>query len=1209
MKSIKVILVSVLLLLALCACLYRYFPLPKEDDLRRETSASITKEISDADEEAEYLINSEHNAERWLNTKYAFFLIKGNKVIAWSKNDYVPEPLSYQGEFEIKILQNNKGVFLLKKWKKTDGSFLLLLLPLHFQYGIINDYLNTTKSYLIPSNCSIVNEKSSKGICVDVPNSKCLFRIQVNKTEFIQNSLLAKLLIVCTLLIVVLLLVLVNLILYAKVSVWKYEFLFLGNLLFLITVRVFMVKLNFPGVFISSVLFDPSYYASSSFNASIGDLFLNSCVIFALSFFLFIFFNRFTFIRRLNRLNSLAGYLLAVTFVFATYLSFLFPYLYVESVYHNSSISLEITDSLSFDYFRLLAFASILLGCISSFLIIRLLFKLILFTNRISHIYFIYTFILGSTCFLFFFLWDEKNYWITLAMGCVFIPIIFFSKIAPRNKGRSFRDYVYLLLMIIAFSLECALSVYKFNEEKKTNSQFKFGTNYLIDQDFLAEFLLHESSKSISKDEEIKYALKMKNSSSKIKERITQYYLTSYFDRYEISVTAFSDDSTSTYLKKIKQLTTSSNKSSFDDLYFINDPASDTLKRYLSFIPMPSDNRLDSNFIIIDLVLKKIIPETVFPELLVDNRYGKDFRNHDFSYALFSEEKIGSRFGNFNYEKLFDSNWLGLSELYNEGLIENGYRHVAMEYQPHRIAVISAPIYPLGYIIINFSFYMALGLVFIFILLLSTALLSRIRGTRLGYVARIQLYVYLSFFIPLLIVSLVILRLIIISAKNQKETEYLSKAKILEERISPFLDSYKSDASNYKGQLETKLIEMAELANLDATVFSKDGFMIASSEPLIFEDQLLSGIMNRNAWHSIIMNHENYSVQSESLGKLFYNCVYWSIKSPMSGEVTAILSIPFFESASSLERTEINVVSAILGVFSIAFIIFSLLAYFVLNGLTAPLKFITNALRKISLSGENVPILWKENDELGLMAQEYNKMLVNLEESKVELQKSQKEIAWREVAQQVAHEIKNPLTPMKLSLQQLELTLLRGDVDPERSKKSIDTVLKQIDLLNEIASSFSNFASMPSLEIKPINVVELLDRTIKLFTNQITIHFNHNNIRDFMVLSDQSILLRAFSNIILNGIQATSTVKDRELMIELKTKDGNFIIAIRDNGIGISDDIKDKVFRPHFTTKATGTGLGLAIVKQTLELCNGSIWFETEVGKGTVFFIQLPLSS
>jgi nitrogen fixation/metabolism regulation signal transduction histidine kinase len=282
------------------------------------------------------------------------------------------------------------------------------------------------------------------------------------------------------------------------------------------------------------------------------------------------------------------------------------------------------------------------------------------------------------------------------------------------------------------------------------------------------------------------------------------------------------------------------------------------------------------------------------------------------------------------------------------------------------------------------------------------------------------------------------------------------------------------------------------------------------------------------------------------------------------------------------------------------------LAYFVSKWLTFPLEFITQSLKRTSLTKTNQPLVWKADDEIGLMVKEYNQMLYNLGESKAELEQTQRERTWREMAQQVAHEIKNPLTPMKLTLQQLERNIQSGNNVTEKAAKAVSTLLTQVDTLNDIASSFSAFAKMPEPVIQPVELVSLLRRTVDLHSHSGEIIFR-NGIKELYVLGDEQLLGRTFSNIILNAFQAARPGEASVVHVTVQRKDNLVSIAFQDNGKGIEPDVAERIFVPHFTTKKSGSGLGLAIARQAIEQMKGRIWFETEIGKGTIFFIEMPL--
>ena len=251
---------------------------------------------------------------------------------------------------------------------------------------------------------------------------------------------------------------------------------------------------------------------------------------------------------------------------------------------------------------------------------------------------------------------------------------------------------------------------------------------------------------------------------------------------------------------------------------------------------------------------------------------------------------------------------------------------------------------------------------------------------------------------------------------------------------------------------------------------------------------------------------------------------------------------------------------------------------------------------------KNQPISYAVNDEIGSLVNEYNQMLVKLEESKEALAEVQKESAWKEIARQVAHEIKNPLTPMRLKIQQMMRSLDKED----RNYKACISLIEQIDSLSDIADSFSAFAKMPVPKNERFSLDELTQHTAELYQSESTKLSLDMQDQPLEVYADPKIFSGILNNIILNGIQSVSNGSP-EIRISLARKGNKALLSIKDNGSGIPPEVQDKVFTPYFSTKRTGSGIGLAVAKKGIENAGGNIWFETEEGMGTTFNISLPL--
>ena len=287
----------------------------------------------------------------------------------------------------------------------------------------------------------------------------------------------------------------------------------------------------------------------------------------------------------------------------------------------------------------------------------------------------------------------------------------------------------------------------------------------------------------------------------------------------------------------------------------------------------------------------------------------------------------------------------------------------------------------------------------------------------------------------------------------------------------------------------------------------------------------------------------------------------------------------------------------------------SIVAIFIANQITRPLVLIQENLRKIELGKRNEPISYNRNDEIGSLVREYNKKVDELAASADLLARSERESAWREMARQVAHEIKNPLTPMKLNIQHLQRTRGKGEEYEKFLDRMTDTLIEQIDNLSNIATEFSNFAKIPTARNQIFHLAEQVRKVIELFESheRVDIEFHANGLEYIQVNADRDQLSRAIINLVKNGIQSIPELSNGKVVINLSRRDHMAVIAVSDTGEGISEELRDKLFSPSFTTKTSGMGLGLAIVKNIVENFSGNIWFETEPGKGSTFFIEIPV--
>ena len=403
---------------------------------------------------------------------------------------------------------------------------------------------------------------------------------------------------------------------------------------------------------------------------------------------------------------------------------------------------------------------------------------------------------------------------------------------------------------------------------------------------------------------------------------------------------------------------------------------------------------------------------------------------------------------------------------------------------------------------------------------------------------------------------------------------------------------------------------MQHYANIfftDLNLYSLDGKLIATTRPEIYELTLQAPIMNADAYQNMFRNKALYYTHKEHLGKGVYESSYLPITDEQ-GATLAYLNTPYFSSATDLEK---EIKDFLLTYTNIILVLMGLALFFVIiitKRLTQPLSLIQNKLRDIKIDQKNEPIEWKRNDEIGALVKQYNQLIVELEKSAAELKRTTTESAWRGVARQVAHEIKNSLTPMRLSVQLLQRNIDNGNATPEQIQRTTNTLIEQIDALSDIASSFSTYAKLPENHPQPFDLAELVQNVVNLYDNadNIEFHYNYDKAKDHTFNGDKTNLNSAVSNIVKNATQAIGSKPDGRIDVNLMATDTLFVISVKDNGKGIKEEDKDRVFLPNFTTKTGGSGVGLSLTYNIVTSAGGTISFESQEGIGAEFVIELP---
>ena len=383
---------------------------------------------------------------------------------------------------------------------------------------------------------------------------------------------------------------------------------------------------------------------------------------------------------------------------------------------------------------------------------------------------------------------------------------------------------------------------------------------------------------------------------------------------------------------------------------------------------------------------------------------------------------------------------------------------------------------------------------------------------------------------------------------------------------------------------------------------------MASSQPKIYSQGLISKKMNTAAYRAIHLNNSSEYIHQESIGKLEYLSAYKPFLNE-KGEFLAFINVQYISRQHDLENQISGFLLAIINIMVFMLAFSTILSITVSNRLIRPLKYIQESLRTVQIGSRLTPIIYDRTDEIGELVKEYNKKVEELQQNAETLAKSERESAWREMAKQVAHEIKNPLTPMKLSIQHLSRSIKLADEDSEiRLQRVTKSLIEQIDALTKIANEFSNFAKMPKAKEIELNLSEVLTNSVAVFAEYDQHDFNLTiePQSEALIWADKDLLLRVFNNLIKNALQSVPVGSTGKINIQLTEENETYTVSVKDNGVGIKPSEQDKIFVPYFTTKSKGTGLGLAMSKQIIEGMKGKIWFDSELDVGTTFFVTFP---
>jgi|GEM_PF-1504744 len=506
---------------------------------------------------------------------------------------------------------------------------------------------------------------------------------------------------------------------------------------------------------------------------------------------------------------------------------------------------------------------------------------------------------------------------------------------------------------------------------------------------------------------------------------------------------------------------------------------------------------------------------------------------------------------------------------------------------------ISIPIKRWTYYVFNvFKLILVHILISVFVIIL-TAILLLARGYKFKLKFKTKLFagLFIITFLP-----------IIFLAYFTRDSELKRWTESLSNEIKKDLDFLSITLSSNSleiSQSTKKIEELTQNLKIDFNLYI-DYRLLYSTQDKLYKIEFFPQHLPSKVYNDLNLKNKNYSFDFEYISNYPYLVGYKRINTQNS---SYIISIPTIYKQEKIQRDLAQIDTFILGSYSLTIILIFIFGNIFFERVTKPISQLTEATKKISEGDLSIKLDRKEEDEVGDLIDAFNKMIRDLEESRKKLARAEREYAWKEMAKQVAHEIKNPLTPMKLSLQHLQVLYKENKKEFARIFGKVSTTLvEQIETLVKITNEFSHFAKMPERNITKCDLEMILGEIVNLYSTQTKISLESVKNENYFVYADKEELTRVFINLIKNSIQANT----KEVKLKLYSDANYCFINVEDDGCGIPDEYKDRLFEPTFSTKTEGTGIGLAIVKKIIEDLNGTIEIKSEVNKGTIAMIALP---
>ena len=818
---------------------------------------------------------------------------------------------------------------------------------------------------------------------------------------------------------------------------------------------------------------------------------------------------------------------------------------------------------------------------------------------------------------------DQIHYTVLVYLsytGLLFCLVLLLQSIQPiarESAGIRYNAFKVRNLAIFAFfcSLYFTITAAVLGFRKEQDRVTVWANRLAVERDLGLEIQLRSVEESIASDQLIATLTRLDNTQDMILNRISDYYLSRTRQGYNTSVLLFRDNDRNglSYFNNI--LRNGTPIAAGSNFLFITD--SNGRSRYVGTFAYYS--REDG----LTRMLVELEPESNREDRGYYSILGQ-FSNPGginiptlYSYAKYSSDKLTSYKGNYPYPTIYSEDTGRLNDTKKEVIRTNGNVHFIHMVSDEEMIIISRPQRGAMVYFTSFS-YLFLGLCALLYVFSKND--EKKKGFRRNYFrTRINTILFISSF--MILASMTTISVLFVYKRNEANMQNLMSTKI--NTIQALIGNRVRTISSWqelRGQdFSATLENIGNTTKSDITLYSPDGKVFLSTTPEVFEKMILGSRIDQDAFHNIRHMNQRFFIQREKID----DYSYWSMYAPVfndNGDMLAIISSPYTDRNYDFRREAFFHAALIFNLFILLLIASLLFSTREVNSMFSPLLEMGKKMNVADVHNLEY-IIYKRDDEISSLVEAYNRMVHDLSDSTKQLAQAERDKAWSQMARQVAHEIKNPLTPIKLQLQRL--IRMKENNNPkweERFDEVSTVVLEHIDILTETANEFSTFAKLYSEEPVLIDLDKTLKDQLIIFDNKDNVSISYMGLDEAYVMAPKPQLIRVFVNLITNAIQAVE-IHQKEAMergeepvpgkvlicLRNSIRDGYYDIVVDDNGSGVSDENLDKLFTPNFTTKSSGTGLGLAICRNIIEKCEGDIRYQKSFALGGASFtVTLP---